>query len=147
MSRYRRWTFAKLTGAKLPAYQIDGKDIWPLMTGVPGAKSPHEAFFYYRSYALEAVRSGKWKLHLPHSYRTLAGRPGGRGGMPAEYEQAKIGPALFDLQNDIGEQHDVSAQHPAVLERLIGLAERMRQDLGDSARKMPGQNRRPPGYL
>jgi arylsulfatase A len=140
-------TVAKLTGAKLPAYQIDGKDIWPLMTGVPGAKSPHEAFFYYRSYALEAVRSGKWKLHLPHSYRTLAGRPGGRGGMPAEYEQAKIGPALFDLQNDIGEQHDVSAQHPAVLERLIGLAERMRQDLGDSARKMPGQNRRPPGYL
>jgi arylsulfatase A len=41
-------TIAKLAGAKLPAHRIDGKDIWPLMTGVPGAKSPHEAFLYYR---------------------------------------------------------------------------------------------------
>jgi arylsulfatase A len=140
-------TIAKLAGAKLPAHRIDGKDIWPLMTGVPGAKSPHEAFFYYRGYALEAVRSEKWKLHLPHSYRTLAGRPGGTGRMPVEYEQAKIGPALFDLENDIGEQDDVSARHPAVVERLMALAGRMRQDLGDSAKKMPGQNRRPPGHL
>jgi len=140
-------TIAKLTGAKLPANRIDGKDIWPLMSGVSGAKSPHEAFFYYRSFALEAVRSGKWKLHLPHSYRTLAGRPGGTGGQPAEYEQAKIGPALFDLENDIGEQHDVSARHPEIVKRLMALADEMRQDIGDSAKKMTGQNRRPPGSL
>ena len=140
-------TVAKLTGAKLPAHRIDGKDIWPLISGVPGAKSPHEAFFYYRSFALEAVRSGKWKLHLPHSYRTLAGRPGGTGGRPAEYEQGKIGPALFDLENDIGEQHDVSARHPEIVKRLMALADQMRQDLGDSAEKITGQNRRPPGHL
>jgi arylsulfatase A len=140
-------TVAKLTGAKLPDHTIDGKDIWPLMTGVPGAKSPHEAFFYYRSFALEAVRSGKWKLHLPHSYRTLVGRPGGTGGRPVEYEQAKIGPALFDLENDIGEQHDVSARHPEIVKRLMALADEMRQDIGDSAEKMTGQNRRPPGRL
>ena len=140
-------TIAKLTGAELPAHRIDGKDIWPLMTGVPGAKSPHEAFFYYRGFALEAVRSGKWKLHLPHSYRTLAGRPGGTGGQPAKYEQAKIGPALFDLENDIGEQHDVSARHPEIVKRLMALADDMRQDLGDSAKNMTGQNRRPPGNL
>jgi arylsulfatase A len=140
-------TVAKLTGAKLPAHRIDGKDIWPLMTGAAGAKSPHEAFFYYRSFALEAVRSGKWKLHLPHSYRTLAGRPGGTGGQPAKYEQAKIGPALFDLENDIGEQHDVSARYPDIVKRLMALADQMRQDIGDSAKKMKGQNRRPPGHL
>ena len=140
-------TIAKLTGAKLPAHRIDGKDIWPLMSGVPGAKSPHEAFFYYRSFALEAVRSGKWKLHLPHRYRTLAGRQGGTGGQPAKYEQGKIGPALFDLENDIGEQHDLSARHPAVVERLSALADEMRQDMGDSAQKMTGQNRRPPGHI
>jgi len=140
-------TIAKLTGAKLPAHRIDGKDIRPLMMGVRGAKSPHEAFFYYRGFALEAVRSGKWKLHLPHSYRTLAGRPGGTGGRPAKYEQAKIGPALFDLENDIGEQHDVSARYPEVVERLMALADKIRQDLGDSAKKMTGRNRRPPGRL
>jgi len=140
-------TIAKLTGAKLPAHRIDGKDIWPLMTGAGGAKSPHEAFFYYRRFALEAVRSGKWKLHLPHSYRTLAGRPGGTGGRPAKYEQGKIGPALFNLENDIGEQQDVSARHPAVVKRLMALADEMRRDIGDSAKKMTGQNRRPPGRL
>ena len=140
-------TVANLTGAKLPAHRIDGKDIWPLITGVPGAKSPHEAFFYYRGFALEAVRSGKWKLHLPHSYRTLAGRQGGTGGQPAKYEQGNIGPALFDLASDIGEQHDVSARHPAIVKRLMALVDEMRQDLGDSAKKMTGQNRRPPGHV
>jgi len=140
-------TVAKLTGAKLPAHRIDGKDIWPLISGAPGAKSPHEAFFYYRSFALEAVRSGKWKLHLPHNYRTLAGRQGGTGGQPAKYEQGKIGPALFDLAGDIGEQHDVSARHPAIVKRLMALADQMRRDIGDSAKKMMGKNRRPPGRL
>jgi len=140
-------TVAKLTGAQLPAHTIDGKNIWPLMSGKPGAKSPHEAFFYYRGFGLEAVRSGKWKLHLPHSYRSLGGRKGGTGGQPVKYEQAKIGLALFDLERDIGEQHDVSARYPDVVKRLLGLAEQMREDLGDSAKKMKGKNRRPPGRL
>jgi arylsulfatase A len=140
-------TVAKLTGAELPAHTIDGKDIWPLMSGEPGAKSPHEAFFYYRGYALEAVRSGKWKLHLPHAYRTLAGRKGGTGGQPAKYEQGKIGLSLFDLEKDIGEQNDVSAQYPDVVERLLTLADQMRRELGDSSKKMKGSGRREPGRI
>lgn len=140
-------TIARLTGAKLPDHTIDGKDIWPLIAGQRGAKSPHEAFFYYQSWALEAVRSGQWKLHFPHGYRTLNGRPGGTGGIPAKYEQAKIDVALFDLETDIGEQHNVAAEHPDVVARLQQLADRMRQDLGDSALKMPGPGRRPPGKV
>ena len=140
-------TLAKLAGAELPSRRVDGKDIWPLMSAQRGAKSSHEAFFYYRGWALEAVRSGKWKLHLPHSYRSLGGRQGGTGGQPVKYEQAKIGLALFNLQQDVGEQHDVSAQHPEVVKRLLSLAEKMREDLGDSAKKMTGKNRRPPGRL
>ena len=59
-------TIAKLVGAKLPGDRIiDGRDIWPIMSGQPGAKSPHEAFFYYRLNELQAVRSGPWKLRLP----------------------------------------------------------------------------------
>jgi arylsulfatase A len=140
-------TFAKLTGAKLPTHRIDGRDIWPLISGQPGTKSPHEALFYYRGFALEAVRSGKWKLHLPHGYRSLAGRKGGTGGQPAKYEQGKISLALFDLEKDVGERHDVSARHPDVVERLLGLADKMREDLGDSTKKMTGKNRRPPGRI
>ena len=140
-------TIAHLTGAKLPDHAIDGKDIWPVIAGERGAKSPREAFFYYQGWALEAVRSGKWKLHLPHGYRTLAGRPGGAGGIPAKYEQARINAALFDLENDIGEQHNVAAEHPDIVERLTQMADRMRQDLGDSLQKTTGAGRRPPGKV
>lgn len=140
-------TIAKLTGAELPAHTIDGKNIWPLMSGKRGVKSPQEAFFYYRGYGLEAVRSGKWKLHLPHAYRTLAGREGGTGGQPARYEQAEIGLSLFNLENDICEQNDVSAQNPKVVKRLLSLADKMRQELGDSSKKMKGSSRREPGRL
>jgi arylsulfatase A len=140
-------TVAKLTGAPLPSHAIDGRDIWPLMSGKTGAKSPHEAFFYYRGYALEAVRSGKWKLHLPHAYRTLAGREGGTGGQPAEYEQAEIGLSLFDLEKDVGEQNDVSSQYQDVVERLLSLAEQMRRELGDSSKKLKGSSRREPGRV
>ncbi len=140
-------TVAKLTGAELPSHTVDGRDIWPLMSGRTGAKSPHEAFFYYRGYALEAVRSGKWKLHLPHAYRTLAGREGGTGGRPTRYEQGKIDLSLFDLQKDVGEQNDVSAQYPDVVERLLAFAEQMRRELGDSSKKMKGSSRRESGRI
>jgi arylsulfatase A-like enzyme len=136
-----------LAGAKLPEHKIDGKDIWPLISGASGAKSPHEAFFYYQGWSLEAVRSGRWKLHFPHAYRTLAGRPGGTAGIPAKYEQARIDLALFDLETDPGEQHDVAAQHPDIVQRLQRLADAMRQDLGDATRKMEGQGRRPSGKV
>ena len=140
-------TIARLTGAKLPDHTIDGKDIWPLIAGESGAKSPHEAFFYYNSWALEAVRSGRWKLHFAHSYRTLNGRPGGTRGIPAKYEQATIDVALFDLENDIGEQHNVAAEHPDIVTKLQTLGDQMRQDLGDSLQKTPGTGHRPPGKV
>lgn len=140
-------TIARLADATLPDHKIDGKDIWPVIAGEPGAKSPHEAFYYYQGWALEAVRSGKWKLHFPHAYRTLAGRPGGTGGIPAKYEQARTDLALYDLENDVGEQHNVADQHPDVVTQLQQLADAMRRDLGDSITKTEGTGRRPSGKV
>ncbi len=138
-------TMARLAGAQLPEHKIDGKDIRPLLTGAPGAATPHEAFFFYQGFALEAVRSGPWKLHFPHAYRTLAGQPRATGGIPARYQQAKTELALYNLETDIGEKHNVADQHPDVVERLQRLADAMRQDLGDSAKKMEGTGPRPSG--
>jgi len=132
-------TIAALVGAELPANKIDGLDIWPLVSGDANAKSPHEALFFYRSNNLEAVRSGKWKLHFPHSYRTLAGRAGGTGGIPAKYSQAKTALALFDLENDIGEKHNVAAEHPEIVKRLTAIGKRFDQELK--------ANIRPPGRV
>jgi len=140
-------TMARLAGAQLPEHKIDGKDIWPLLAGQAGAKSPHEAFFFYQSFALEAVRSGPWKLHFPHAYRTLGDGPRAVGGVPAKYKQAKTELALYNLETDIGEQHNVADQNPDVVARLQRLADAMRQDLGDSARKAEGTGRRPSGQV
>lgn len=41
---------------------------------------------------------------------------------------------LFDLKSDIQEQSNVSLQHSEVVNRLLNLAEKARDDLGDSDR-------------
>jgi arylsulfatase A len=140
-------TLAGLAGAKLPALPIDGKDIWPLIAGKKGAKSPHEAYFFYWNNELQAVRSGKWKLHLPHTYRTLGAEPPGKDGKPGKYEQAKTPLALYDLDADMGEKTNVAEKHPEIVERLQKLAQGMRADLGDSLTKAAGKGRRAPGKV
>src|SRR5262249_55069266 len=118
-------TFAALAGAELPKGRIiDGKDLSPLLFGQEGAKSPHEAFYYYQGYRLDAVRSGKWKLILAGGKREAAA--------PKEAQ-------LYDLTADVGEARDVAAAHPDVVKRLEALAEKMREDLGDVAFDRPGK--------
>ena len=134
-------------GAALPEHKIDGLDVWPLLSGRPGAKSPHEAYYFYWDRALQAVRAGQWKLHFPHDYRTLAGKPGGKDGKPVAYEQGRTGLALYDLDADPGERSDVAGRHPEVVERLKRLADKARKDLGDSAAKREGEGVRPPGRV
>jgi arylsulfatase A-like enzyme len=140
-------TIAALVDAKLPDHTIDGKNIWPLMAGQPGATSPHEAYAMYYGSELQAVRKGKWKLHFPHSYRTLGGRPGGTGGIPVDYESAQIGLALFDLREDVGETTNVADEHPEVVAELKRLADGFRAELGDSSTKQKGAGVRPAGRL
>ena len=140
-------TLARLTGAKLPAHKIDGKDIWPLLSGQKGAKCPHEAYYFYWGRELQAVRSGKWKLHLPHTYNSLAGKPGGKGGKPVPTKTLKTPLALYDLDRDGAEKDNLAEKHPDVVKRLQGLAEQMRKDLGDSATRTKGSGARAPGKV
>ena len=56
-------TFARLAGAALPSDRVlDGRDVWPILSGAPGARSPRERFLYYDGGRLEAVRDARWKL-------------------------------------------------------------------------------------
>lgn len=140
-------TIAGLVGVELPSDRvIDGKNIWPLMTGAEEAKSPHEAFYFYWGGHLQAVRSGEWKLHFPHPYRSPVD-PRGTGGKPGPYVQKRTELALYDLSEDIGETQNVAEHHPEVVARLKGLAEKARDDLGDTATKRKGRNVRPAGQL
>jgi arylsulfatase A len=110
-------TFVKLAGGAAPADRpIDGKDIWPILSG-RSRESPHEAFYYFNGNKLEAVRSGPWKLDLRES-------------------------KLYNLDKDIGEATDVAKDNPEVVKKLRGYVETMAADLGVDR---PGPGVRPPG--
>jgi arylsulfatase A-like enzyme len=120
-------TLAKLCGAKLPKRTIDGKDITALLRGDKDAKSPQEAYYFCWGRELHAVRSGQWKLHLPHSYRSL--KAPGKDGKPGPYVEVKTPLALYDLRRDPAERDDVSEKHPEVVKRLQKLAAAACKDL------------------
>ena len=139
-------TFAGIAGAALPAERIiDGRDIWRVLTGDKGAADPHDALYFYWGTELHAIRSGRWKLHLPHPYQSLA--RAGADGAPGQYETKRIELSLFDLDADPGESADVADRHPDIVQKMLALAERAREDLGDSLTKRTGRNVRPPGRL
>jgi arylsulfatase A-like enzyme len=136
-------TLAKLTGATLPADRvIDGRDISALAFGTPGAKSPHDRFYYYNGNKMYGVRSGQWKLKIP---TTLAEEYGGY--LKLENPATKIPRALFNLAWDPGEQKNVLENHPDVAKTLQAMIEEGRADLGDSRRKEVGKNVRPIGRI
>jgi len=119
-------TLVALAGARLPAgVEFDGKDISSVLLDGPGVKSPHSGFYYYSLTHLQAVRAGQWKLVLPRQakspYTLWIGR----------YTDAVEQPLLFDLQNDIGEQHNLAAEHPDIVDKLLQDADKARRELGD----------------
>lgn len=142
-------TIAKTTGAEVPPLKIDGRDAGPLVFGTPGARNPHDAYaFYYNTNELHAVTSGdgKWKLYLPHAYRTLGGQPVGKDGLPVTYQMAMVeSPELYDLEKDVSETSNIASQHPEVVKQLLDAAQFFRADLGDALTKTPPTGAREPG--
>ncbi len=114
---------------------VDGKNVWPIFIGEKGAKSPTEAFFFVSGNDIQAVRSGKWKLHVPHKYGVIA--KSGNDGMPGKYAKAEIGLALFDLEKDPEETIDLAQKHPKIVMQLTTLITDFEEDLKNNSRK-PG---------
>jgi arylsulfatase A len=135
-------TVAHVIDAKLPDHPIDGLNCWPIVSGVPDAKNPHEFYaFYYEQNQLQAITSGdgRWKLQLPHTYRSLpADTPKAKDGIPVNYKQVKIEqPELYDLYTDLSESKNLATQNPEEAARLQKYADTIRAELGDSLMKQP----------
>jgi arylsulfatase A len=116
-------TLAHLTSTKLPANEIDGRDVWPLITGDPNAKNPHEYYAFSNGKNFEGIitSDGRWKLHLPHGYRHVVyPAHDGAGG---KYTQFQIELSLFDLKADPYETTNVIAKFPDVAQALGAIAE------------------------
>jgi arylsulfatase A len=139
-------TLAGLAGAPLPRDRIiDGRDMWPVLADARDARAPHDALYFYWGTELHAIRSGRWKLHLPHPYQSL--ERSGADGAPGAYVRKELELSLFDLETDPRELTDVAGRNPEVVRRLMEIVERARHDLGDSLTKRTGQNLRPPGKI
>jgi arylsulfatase A len=137
-------TLAKLAGAPVSTERIiDGRDMWPLLAGRSNAQPLRDALYFYWGGELHAVRSGRWKLHLPHPYQSLD--VAGHDGSPGKYVRKEIPLSLFDLEKDAGETTNVADRNPAVVKQLLEYAERAREDLGDSLTQRVGKNVRPAG--
>jgi arylsulfatase A-like enzyme len=120
-------TFAHLANAPLPRNPIDGRNVWEILTHKPDTPHPHEFYAFSTDSTFECVSSsdGRWKLHLPHAFRTLA--TPGHDGQPGKYEITRIELSLFDLGNDPGETRNVRNLYPEVAARLEAMAENHRQ--------------------
>lgn len=81
---------------------IDGVDLLPYWQGEKGA--PHQAL-YWRFGRQMAIRAGDWKLARP-SMSTK------------EYADVAVDPLLFNLRDDLGEQHDLAASQPQKVAEL-----------------------------
>ena len=103
-------TLTKLCGGELPQRKIDGKDIWPLMSGAKDAKSPHDA--YVLMHGPGTVRSGKWKFYPWQEGRGKQNRDN------ANWKPSTDPVQLYDTVADIGETTNVASKHPDVVKRL-----------------------------
>lgn len=113
-------TFANLAGAKIPDDRIiDGKNIWPIISGEKGARSPHEIYYYYKGNRLESARQGKWKV-----------RRSGKKSQSVE---------LYDLDNDIAESKNLSQKNPELIETILKKMDKFDKDLKLSQRPIGKQ--------
>jgi len=115
-------TFVTLGGGTVPADRpIDGRDISGLLFGT-AKESPREAHYFFAGQSLQAVRSGPWKLAIARQNEGM--------GLKSKPAAGAFEPALYNLDEDIGERTDVAAKHPDVVKRLQDLVARVDADLG-----------------
>lgn len=121
-------TLGRLGAAQIPADRVlDGADISPLL-GLDGTPvDPNRSFFYIAGANIEAVRVGRWKLHVRKGREELT--------------------ELYDLVDDIGETTNVAADHPDIVADLLAQVEAGRADLGDQASGIEGTRTRPIGRV
>lgn len=103
-------TLVGLCEGKLPQRKIDGKDIWPLMSGAADAKSPHDA--YVLMHGPGTIRSGKWKFYPWQEGKGKQNRDN------ADWAPSTDPVQLYDTVADIGETTNVAAKHSEIVERL-----------------------------
>ena len=126
-------TFANITKSKLSQNKIDGKDIWPLLSGEVDQTPHKKLYFYYRVNELHSIRMNEWKIQFSRTYRSLNGRDGGKHGVPVKYDMNMIeSNELYNLSSDPEEKINVYDRFPEIAKKMEKLGEEARIELGDN---------------
>lgn len=113
-------TFAAAAQASVPKDRtLDAVNVLPMLTGKI-TEPAHETLWFFEGYRLVSLRSENWKYVCAR----------GEGA-----------PELYDLSQDLAEQHNVAVKNPTVLARMEQLLEQGRKALGDG--KLVPADRRP----
>lgn len=115
-------TIMKLAGVPLPEDRvIDGKDIMPLLRGETES-SPHDVLYYIKGKEVAAVRNDRWKYHGRNSSEN------------ATYWMVKVGPWLFDLNEDPNESYSHLEHEPEMADALKARLEAMQKEFDENLR-------------
>ena len=108
-------TFAELFNHTLPADSAeDSVSCWSSLTGTSTDGAQRQSLVCDSFTGMMAIRSGHWKL--------IQGQHGGGARTENQpYDQDLPPVQLYDLSNDIGEENNVSMQHPAKVSELTKL--------------------------
>lgn len=110
-------TACEIAGVEAPD-DIDGISYLPTLLGKSDEQKKHD-YLYWASTEGETsvgIRQGKWKL-VKYKPKKQKGK-----GQATPAEGAPEDWRLYDLSTDIGEENDLAAAHPEIVERLKGLA-------------------------
>ena len=103
-------TVAGLCHGELPAYPLDGRDIWTLLSCQQEAVE-REALLSFEGWNLQCARWKQWKLHIARGNTPMF--------MPAPAEGrinfALRNPELYNVVDDPKESYDCAAKHPDVV--------------------------------
>lgn len=124
-------TLTKLAGSSIPDDRsIDGLDLTAIIHGE--SDTLYRNYYFYQHNCLRAIRSGKWKLMLPHTEPAKSSIARKWAAHIAKPDRIRVKKArLYDLEADIGETTDVAQQNPKVVAKLQKLADWAKNDIGD----------------
>lgn len=105
-------TFVSIAGGEI-SEDLDGKNISHLLHGE--GNTPHEALYFYVLDQLDAIRWGKWKLHVAEGLRNS--------------RSDKEMPRLFNLEIDPFENYNLADRYPAIVDQLVTMIDDFDQKL------------------
>ncbi len=112
-------TFLNMAGIPLPKeLTLDGTGQTSMLW--EQGKSSRDEMYYWRGSHLLAVRKGPWKIHFstltdPYTRQAVWERP--------------ETPFLYNVEEDISEQYEVSQKYPEVVKELVELAENHKAEM------------------